>query len=124
MNDKRDEGLDLRPRWDRDGLVTAVITDAADGTVLMVGHMNKEALSLTRQTGEVTFWSRSRQRLWKKGESSGHVLRLVEMRIDCDQDALWISAVPAGPTCHTGRRSCFYRQITRDGHLVWVGDAA
>jgi phosphoribosyl-AMP cyclohydrolase len=99
------------PRWDEKGLITAMVTDAASGEALMLAHMNAEALDRTIETGEAWFWSRSRARLWKKGESSGNVLRVVEMRIDCDQDAIWIRAEPAGPACHTGERSCFYRRI-------------
>jgi phosphoribosyl-AMP cyclohydrolase len=91
--------------------------DATTGALLMVAHLNAEALALTRSTGEAHFWSRSRARIWKKGEESGNVLRVVELRIDCDQDALWIRADPVGPACHTGTPSCFYRRI-EDGRLV------
>lgn len=115
MTDERETGLTLNPKFDANGLVTAVVTDAADGAVLMVGHMNAEALKKSRETGTAVFFSRSRQRLWQKGESSGHFLNIVEMRIDCDQDAIWIIAEPQGPTCHTGERSCFYRRITAAG---------
>ncbi|MEZ5708645.1 MAG: phosphoribosyl-AMP cyclohydrolase [Blastomonas sp.] len=111
MDTERETGSVLDPKYDGAGLLTAVITDGADGTVLMVGHMNPESLELTLTTGKVHFFSRSRQTLWLKGETSGNVLELVEARIDCDQDAVWISARPAGPTCHTGERSCFYRRI-------------
>ena len=117
MADKRDTGLTLDPKFGADGLLTAVVTDAADGAVLMVGHMNREALDRTIASGETWFFSRSRQRLWKKGESSGHVLRVEDLRIDCDQDALLVVARPAGPTCHTGERSCFYRRVTSGGAL-------
>jgi phosphoribosyl-AMP cyclohydrolase len=88
----------------------------------MVAHLNEEALRLTIQTGEAHFWSRSRGRLWKKGESSGNLLRVVEARIDCDQDALWLRAEPAGPACHTGARSCFYRRVGQGGSLEMVGE--
>jgi phosphoribosyl-AMP cyclohydrolase len=115
MSDLRETGLALDPKYDSAGLVTAVVTDAGSGEVLMVAHMNADALAATRATGNATFWSRSRQRLWTKGETSGHVLRVVEMRIDCDQDAIWVIAEPAGPACHTGARSCFYRRIGADG---------
>lgn len=115
MTDERETGLILDPKYDANGLVTAVVTDASDGTVLMVGHMNVEALARSRETGTAVFFSRSRQRLWQKGESSGHFLNIVEMRVDCDQDAVWIVARPAGPTCHTGKRSCFYRRVTPEG---------
>ncbi len=89
------------------GLVPAIVQDADDGTVLMLGYMNAESLDRTLETRRVTFFSRSRGRLWEKGESSGHTLRLVSLAVDCDGDALLVGAVPAGPTCHTGRRSCF-----------------
>lgn len=117
--DARDTGLTLDPKYDAAGLITAVATDAATGELLMVAHMNAEALAATLESGEATFWSRSRNRLWKKGETSGHVLRVVEVRIDCDQDALWLRVEPAGPACHTGARSCFFRRI-EDGRLVAV----
>ena len=117
--DARDTGLTLDPKYDAAGLVTAVATDAATGELLMVAHMNADALAATLASGEATFWSRSRNRLWKKGGTSGHVLRVVEVRIDCDQDALWLRVEPAGPACHTGARSCFFRRI-EDGRLVAV----
>ncbi|SFS10179.1 phosphoribosyl-AMP cyclohydrolase [Sphingomonas jatrophae] len=119
MTDPRETGSELQPKWDANGLVTAIVTDARDGTPLMVAHMNADALAATLETGEATFWSRSRARLWKKGETSGHVLRVVEARVDCDQDAIWLRAEPAGPACHTGARSCFYRRI-EGGRLVRV----
>jgi phosphoribosyl-AMP cyclohydrolase len=105
-----EEGLALLPKFDADGLVTAVATDVASGDVLMVAHMNAEALAKTIETGEAWYFSRSRKKLWKKGESSGHVQRVRELRVDCDQDAVWIKVEQLGPgACHTGRRSCFYR---------------
>src|SRR3546814_7138712 len=82
----------------------------------MVAHMNAQALALTRETGIAHFWSRSRASLWKKGETSGHILNVTEMRIDCDQDAIWVRAEPAGPACHTGETSCFYRRIRSEEH--------
>lgn len=106
-----EEGLVLTPKFDADGLVTAVATDAASGEVLMVAHMNAEALAKTVATGEAWYFSRSRRALWKKGESSGHVQRVVEMRIDCDQDAVWLKVEQTVAACHTGRRSCFYRKV-------------
>ena len=115
MTDEREKGMVLDPKFDANGLLTAVVTDVADGAVLMVGHMNAEALAKSRETGTAIFFSRSGQRLWQKGESSGHFLNIVEMRIDCDQDAVWIIARPEGPTCHTGQRSCFYRRIALQG---------
>ncbi len=119
MIDDRETGTTLDPKFDAYGLITAVVTHAETGAVLMVAHMNDEALSLTLSTREATFWSRSRNRIWKKGETSGHVMHVVSLHIDCDQDAVWIKAMPAGPACHTGQASCFYREIV-DGALVTV----
>ena len=115
MADEREAGDRLMPKYDSAGLVTAVVTDAAGGGVLMVAHMNADALALTIETGAAHFWSRSRGRLWKKGETSGNVLAVREIRVDCDQDALWLIADPAGPACHTGAPSCFYRRIKAGG---------
>ncbi len=98
-------------RFDQSGLIPAIVQHARSGEVLMLGYMNAEALRLTRESGLVTFWSRSRQAIWRKGETSGNVLRLVELRRDCDDDALLVLAEPAGPTCHTGARSCFHRDL-------------
>ena len=109
--DSRETGDALNPKWDANGLITGVVTDAATGELLMVAHLNADALALTQTTGEAHFWSRSRARIWRKGETSGNTLTVVELRVDCDQDALWIKAAPAGPACHTGARSCFYRTI-------------
>ena len=116
MND-RETGVLLDPKWDANGLITGVVTDAVSGEVLMVAHLNADALALTQSTGEAHFWSRSRERIWRKGEESGNVLRVIELRIDCDQDALWIIAEPAGPACHTGEQSCFYRTV-KGGALI------
>ncbi len=107
-----EEGLALLPKFDADGLLTAVVTDAGNGDVLMVAHMNAEALAKTIESGEAWYYSRSRKKLWKKGETSGHVQRIKELRVDCDQDALWLKVVQEGEgACHTGRRSCFYRAV-------------
>ena len=107
-----EEGLAFTPQFDADGLITAVATDAKSGDVLMVAHMNEEALRKTISSGEAWYYSRSRKALWKKGETSGHVQRVVELRVDCDQDALWLKVDQQGPgACHTGRRSCFYRAV-------------
>ena len=107
-----EEGLVLAPKFDADGLVTCVATDAGSGELLMVAHMNAEALKRTIETGEAWYFSRSRKALWRKGESSGHTQHVVEMRVDCDQDAIWIKVEQHGPgACHTGRRSCFYRAV-------------
>lgn len=115
-----EEGAVFMPRFDSSGLITAVVTDARDGELLMVAHMNEEALRLTLETGIAHYWSRSRNRLWKKGETSGNLQSVIELRTDCDQDALWlkVSVAGDGPTCHTGRRSCFYRQVQSvDGQI-------
>ncbi len=105
-----EEGVALTPKFDADGLVTCVTTDVASGDVLMVAHMNAEALRRTIESGEAWYFSRSRGALWRKGESSGHVQHVRELRVDCDQDAVWIRVEQHGPgACHTGRRSCFYR---------------
>lgn len=115
MSDARDTGFTLDPRYDAQGLITAVVTDDGSGEVLMLAHMNAQALQLTVETGLAHFWSRSRQALWKKGETSGNMLEVRDIRIDCDQDAVWIKAVAKGPACHTGARSCFFRRIGPDG---------
>ena len=109
-----DDAARLEPKWGADGLVTGIVTDARDGALLMVAHLDAEALARTQETGEAHFRSRSRARLWRKGEESGNVLRVVELRIDCDQDALQLIVVPAGAACHTGARSCFYRRVDGD----------
>ncbi len=103
------------PKFDANGLVTAVVTDARDGELLMVAHMNAEALGLTIETGIAHYYSRSRGKIWKKGESSGNLQTVHELRTDCDQDAVWLKVSVAGhdATCHTGRRSCFYRTVTK-----------
>lgn len=117
MTQDRETGALLDPRYDAAGLITAVATDHASGELLMVAHMNADALDATLASGEAHFWSRSRGRLWKKGETSGNVLRVIEARVDCDQDSIWLRVAPAGPACHTGARSCFYRRIG-DGGLI------
>lgn len=118
---EREGGTTFAPKFDAAGLLTAVVVDHASAEVLVVAHMNPEALERTIATGMVHFWSRSRGALWMKGETSGNVLIVEELLVDCDQDALVIRAIPAGPTCHTGARSCFYRRIeTADGGCVLV----
>lgn len=106
-------GLVLQPKFDADGLIPAIVTDAASGNVLMFAWMNAEALALTLETRLGHFWSRSRGKLWKKGEESGNLLRVGEVRIDCDQDALWLKVAVEGDgvACHTGATSCFYRSL-------------
>ena len=107
-----EEGLAFTPNFDENGLVTVVVTDAKSGDVLMVAHMNEEAIRKTVTSGEAWYYSRSRKTLWRKGETSGHTQRVVELRVDCDQDALWLKVEQAGEgACHTGRRSCFYRAV-------------
>jgi phosphoribosyl-AMP cyclohydrolase len=118
--DDRETSLKLDPKWDADGLITGVVSHATTGELLMVGHLNAEALALTLSSGEAHFWSRSRQQLWRKGETSGNILCIVELRVDCDQDALWIKAMPSGPACHTGARSCFYRKL--EGQVLVSAD--
>lgn len=110
----RELGSAFLPRFDTQGLLSAVVVDAADGRVLMVAFMDAEALAATRATGFAHFHSRSRGRLWKKGESSGHVLKVEEVLVDCDQDCLVLRCTPAGPACHTGAPTCFYRRLDGD----------
>lgn len=124
MTDIRDRIDRFDPRFDAAGLVTAIVSDADSGVLLMVAHMNAEAIRLTQETGQAHFWSRSRQSLWRKGETSGNGLTLVEMLVDCDQDALLLRVRPEGPVCHTGRRSCFYRRVEADGRLIFLDDDA
>lgn len=109
------------PRFDTAGLLTAVAIDAISGRLLMLAHMDAEALAKTRATGFAHFHSRSRGRLWMKGETSGHTLRVVELRVDCDQDAIELRVEAAGPACHTGAQSCFYRRLEGDA-LVAIDD--
>ena len=108
-----ENGLDFTPRFDASGLMAAIVTDASSGEVLMLAFMNEDALARTLETGEAHFWSRSRRALWRKGETSGNLLRVVEMRTDCDQDSVLLRVEIGGDAaaCHTGRRSCFYRRI-------------
>jgi phosphoribosyl-AMP cyclohydrolase len=107
-----EESLAFAPQFGADGLVTAVVTDVKSGDVLMVAHMNAEAVAKTIESGEAWYYSRSRRALWKKGETSGNVQRVIELRVDCDQDALWLKVEQqGGGACHTGRRSCFYRAV-------------
>jgi phosphoribosyl-AMP cyclohydrolase len=108
-----EEGLELTPKFDSSGLVTAVVCDHNSGELLMVAHMNEAALAKTLESGVAWFWSRSREALWRKGETSGAILRIVEIRLDCDQDAVLLKVEPetSEKICHTGRKSCFYRRI-------------
>lgn len=108
-----EEGAAFSPKFDADGLITAIVAEATDGAILMLAHMNAEALSLTLETGVAHYWSRSRKSIWKKGESSGNIQTVTEILTDCDQDAILLKVEVAGhaATCHTGRRSCFYRAV-------------
>lgn len=119
--DDREQGTTFQPRFDAIGLVTAVAVDAESREILMLAHMDAKALAKTRETGLAHFHSRSRGRLWMKGESSGHVLKVREIRVDCDQDALVLIVSPAGPACHTGAKSCFYR-VLEDDELARISD--
>ena len=121
QTDDREQGTAFQPRFDANGLLTAVAVDAESREILMLAHMDAEALARTRETGLAHFHSRSRGRLWMKGESSGHVLKVEQIRVDCDQDALVLIVRPAGPACHTGATSCFYRALDGDS-LIRIGD--
>ena len=118
---ERETGGTFLPKFDANGLLSAVAVDAASGEVLMVAFMDAEALAKTRETGLAHFHSRSRGGLWLKGETSGHTLQVAEIRVDCDQDALVLLVCPAGPACHTGATSCFYRKLDGAG-LVALSD--
>ena len=117
IDTERETSTVLHPKWDERGLIQAVASDADSGELLMVAHMNADALAATIATGEAHYWSRSRAEVWHKGGTSGNIQTVVEMHIDCDQDALWLKVKPAGPACHTGERTCFYRRL-HDGKLV------
>jgi phosphoribosyl-AMP cyclohydrolase len=113
---EREQGTAFLPKFDASGLMTGVAVDALDGDVLMVAFLNAEALAKTRETGFAHFYSRSRSALWMKGETSGHVLRVQDILVDCDQDAIVMKVIPEGPACHTGVKSCFYRRL--DGEAL------
>jgi phosphoribosyl-AMP cyclohydrolase len=122
-----EEGRGFAPKFGPDGLIVAIAQDAGDGAILMVAYMNDEALHLTLETGVAHYWSRSRKALWRKGDTSGQVQRVIDMRVDCDQDAilLRVEAGGDGKACHTGRRSCFYRRVEAgegQTRLVFVED--
>jgi phosphoribosyl-AMP cyclohydrolase len=111
MPDSSLDAADAALKWDEQGLIPAVVQDATTGAVLMVAWMNAEALARTRDCDEAVFWSRSRGTLWRKGETSGNVMRVLEIRVDCDADTLLLRVNPAGPACHTGAVTCFYRTL-------------
>ncbi len=115
---EQDETTDLRPKFNADGLIAAIAQDAVTHEVLMMAWMNSEALQTTLETGQATYWSRSRQELWIKGETSGHTQSVREIWVDCDQDALVLKVEQTGGACHTGRRSCFYRKIDSETHQL------
>lgn len=117
LDAKIEETGRFAPKFGPDGLIPAVATDAGDGRILMLAWMNAEALSRTIETGEAHYWSRSRTELWRKGATSGNIQRVVEIRTDCDQDAIQLVVDQTGPACHTDRRSCFYRVIKTEGGL-------
>ncbi|MDB5615122.1 MAG: hisI [Devosia sp.] len=123
-HDQLEEGTAFAPRFDANGLVTVVTIEAGSNDVLMLAHMNAEALSLTLETGFAHYWSRSRGKLWKKGETSGELQEVVELRTDCDQDAivLTVNQTGRGAACHTGRKSCFYRRATVGDGVVTLQD--
>lgn len=121
LDEKIEETDRFAPKFGPDGLITAVATDAETGQILMLAHMNAEALAKTIETGEAWYWSRSRGALWRKGESSGHLQKVVEIRTDCDQDAVELVVDQTGPACHTGRRSCFYRVVVSKDDLKKKG---
>ena len=106
--------MNIQPKFNEQGLIPTIVQDANTREVLMMAWMNAESLALTMLTGQVTFWSRSRAELWRKGATSGNTLELVEMKIDCDEDCLLVQVHPAGPACHTGEKSCFYRTLSAD----------
>lgn len=117
----QEEGETLRPRFNADGLIAAIAQDAETGEVLMLAWMNADALRQTLETGRATYYSRSRRKLWVKGETSGHVQDVTAIAVDCDQDAVLLKVRQTGAACHTGRKSCFYRHIAPDGRLVLSG---
>ena len=115
-------GLEFRPKFDQDGLIPCITSDAKTGEVLMFAFMSREAVERTVKTGKATYYSRSRQKLWLKGEESGNMLSVVDMRVDCDQDVIWLRVdAKGGAACHNGYRSCFYRRVNPDGSLEQVG---
>jgi len=118
-NKQVEEGLDFTPKFDSNGLITAIAQDARTGQILMVAYMNKESLDLTIQTGYATYFSRSRQKLWKKGEQSGHLQKVEQLLVDCDQDCLVLKVTVDAGQCHTGYQSCFYRAV-ENGKLKFI----
>lgn len=120
----QDETKELRPKFNADGLIPAIAQDEVTGEILMMAWMNDEALRQTIETGEATYFSRSRGKLWRKGETSGNTQTVERILIDCDQDTLLLKVTQRGPACHTDRKSCFYRAVSRDGALSFTGEEA
>ena len=120
----QDETKELRPKFNADGLIPAIAQDEVTGEILMMAWMNDEALRQTIETGEATYFSRSRGKLWRKGETSGNTQTVERILIDCDQDTLLLKVTQKGPACHTDRKSCFYRAVSRDGALSFTGEEA
>jgi phosphoribosyl-AMP cyclohydrolase len=120
-NKEIEEGLELSPKFDANGLITAIAQDAKTGQILMAAYMNKEALDLTISTGRATFYSRSRKKLWTKGEESGHFQKVEQILVDCDQDCIVLKVSVDAGQCHTGRQSCFYRQV-EGGKLKFIAE--
>lgn len=120
MKSVRDESPDFMPQWNEQGLLPAIVQDVRDGQIKMMAWMNEEALKLTLESGYVHYWARSRQKIWKKGEESGNLQKLVEIRIDCDQDCLLVLIEQTGPACHTERPSCFYRKVLPENKLKFL----
>lgn len=120
----QDETKELRPKFNADGLIPAIAQDEATGEILMMAWMNEDALRQTIETGEATYFSRSRGKLWRKGETSGNTQTVERILIDCDQDTLVLKVTQKGPACHTDRKSCFYRAVSRDGALSFTGEEA
>ncbi len=121
-NKEIEEGLSFKPKFDASGLITAISQDAQTGQILMVAYMNEEALKLTLQTGNAVFYSRSRKKLWKKGEESGHVQKVRQILVDCDQDCLILKVTVDQGQCHVGYQSCFYRQVVSDKTLEFISE--
>ena len=120
MQSERDETLEFIPQWNEQGLIPVIAQDIDDHQVKMMAWMNEEALKLTLETGFAHYWTRSRQKIWKKGESSGHLQKVIEIRVDCDQDCLLILIKQEGAACHTGRKSCFYRVLKKNETLTFT----
>jgi phosphoribosyl-AMP cyclohydrolase len=120
MKSPLDDITDFQPQWSADGLIPVIAQDINDSEVKMMAWMNEEALKQTLKTGYVHYWARSRSKIWKKGEESGHLQKLIEIRVDCDQDCLLVMIEQEGPACHTNRANCFYRKVEYDKKLKFI----